>query len=396
MTPPVAVQVSANLANAQARAVLDFVAPACLDRTIGGYATDFRGDGTLADPHARNLVQQARYTHAFALAAIHDWYPDAAAYAIHGLDWLRNHQQDPINGGWWWDLDGTTPVDRRKYTYGQAFALFAASTAVSAGLPAEDLIAAATSAIETHLWLPDANLAIDETSEDWRTIDPYRGQNANMHLCEASLAAFEATADPTHLDRAETVARRVTQDLAAQSGGLLWEHYHTDWSIDLDYHKDTPRDLFKPWGVLTGHQFEWAKLLVQLDRHRATEWALPTAIAWFDLAVIHSWDAERGGFVYAYDLAGHDVDRERYHWVIAEAIGAAAALYGATGHDVYRRWMETCWGYAIARHVDPNLGGWWPAVDANGRRVELPFAKGKPDVYHPLGACLATLQALAD
>lgn len=394
MTPPPPIRVTPDFAESQARAVLDFVCPACRDTAIGGFATDFRGDGTIGDPRARNLVQQARYTHAFALAAIHGWHPDAAEYAAHGLEWLETRQRDPRHGGWWWELDGPDPVDRRKVSYGHAFVLLAAASALAAGLPARALLDHATEIIDRRLWLPDDLLVLDETNEDWTLVDPYRGQNANMHLCESSLAAFEATGETAHLDRAESIARRVTQDLASQTNDLLWEHYHTDWTVDLHYHRDNPRDLFKPWGVLSGHQLEWAKLLVQLDRHRATEWALPTAAAWFDHAVAHTWDADRGGFAYAYDLDGRVVDAERYHWVIAEGIGAAAALYGATGHDTYRHWMETCWGYAIARHVDAAIGGWWPAVDADGNFVELPFAKGKPDLYHPLGAALATIEAL--
>ena len=53
----------------------------------------------------------------------------------------------------------------------------------------------------------------------------HRGQNANMHACEAAIAAFEATQDEMFLQRALTIARRVTVELRSQTQGIIWEHY---------------------------------------------------------------------------------------------------------------------------------------------------------------------------
>ena len=47
---------------------------------------------------------------------------------------------------------------------------------------------------EKHFWEPAAELYGDEAKADW-TLLPYRGQNANMHACEALIAAFEADLD---------------------------------------------------------------------------------------------------------------------------------------------------------------------------------------------------------
>ena len=73
--------------------------------------------------------------------------------------------------------------------------------------------------MERHFWSEADGLYTDEISPDWQVVSPYRGQNANMHSCEAMLAAFEATGEAKYLDRAETLARRVTLDLAARPGG---------------------------------------------------------------------------------------------------------------------------------------------------------------------------------
>ena len=86
-------------------------------------------------------------------------------------------------------------------------------------------------------------------------MDQYRGQNANMHACEAALWAFEATGkiDP-YLNRARTLAHSVAKNLASKTiaieknsekshtfsskvQGFIWEHYDTKWNIDYEYNK---------------------------------------------------------------------------------------------------------------------------------------------------------------
>jgi mannose/cellobiose epimerase-like protein (N-acyl-D-glucosamine 2-epimerase family) len=248
--------------------------------------------------------------------------------------------------------------------------------------------------LEARFWIAADGLYADERSEDWRVLSPYRGQNANMHLVEALLAAHAATAEQRFLDRAEAVARRVAVDLAAQTGGLLWEHYDADWRADLAYNRDAPDDMFRPWGVLSGHLLEWAKLLVLLQRARPNGWALPVARRFFAEATGRAWDETHDGFLYSFALDGSIVDERKYHWVIAEAIGAAAALWVVTGDDGYRRWYDRCWAWALARQIDP-AGGWWPGLARDGTRLDLPFALGKPELYHPLGACLGPLEMLA-
>ena len=59
--------------------------------------------------------------------------------------------------------------------------------------------------MERRFWLPDHGLYADEATPDWQ-LQPYRGQNANMHATEACLAAYEATGERRFLDRAELVA----------------------------------------------------------------------------------------------------------------------------------------------------------------------------------------------
>ena len=104
--------------------------------------------------------------------------------------------------------------DGTNHCYGLAFVLLAHSHAADVGVPgAAQGIADTFELMERRFWLPEHGLYADEATPDW-ALSPYRGQNANMHMCEACLAAFEATGEARYLDRAESLIERFAFELA--------------------------------------------------------------------------------------------------------------------------------------------------------------------------------------
>jgi mannose/cellobiose epimerase-like protein (N-acyl-D-glucosamine 2-epimerase family) len=144
--------------------------------------------------------------------------------------------------------------------YGHAFVMLAAASCIRIGITsASTLLNDVYDFLEAYFWDPVAVAYMDERNASLDELSPYRGQNANMHICEALLAAWQATSDLKYLDRAEALANRFAFDLAAQSGGQIWEHYDADWQVDMDFNIDAPNDRYKPWGFQPGHQVEWCK-----------------------------------------------------------------------------------------------------------------------------------------
>ena len=118
-------------------------------------------------------------------------------------------------------LNGNKAVDQTNYTYGLAFVMLAYSSAIKMGLHDYKAALAETwDILEQRFWQPEAAIYADEASADWSVLSPYRGQNANMHACEACLAAYEATEDNKYLDKAYQLAQTVTVKLAAMSDGF--------------------------------------------------------------------------------------------------------------------------------------------------------------------------------
>jgi|AntRauMinimDraft_4_1070384.scaffolds.fasta_scaffold01071_4 mannose/cellobiose epimerase-like protein (N-acyl-D-glucosamine 2-epimerase family) len=325
--------------------------PDAVDAQDGGYRLLHPETGEYYTGDHRHLVATCRSIANFAAGAIADgpdWCLDAAE---HGLEFLESaHRADGHDGG---DSGSAThgyhlvvnadgePVDRTRSAYGQAFVLLAYARAADAGVDGAESGLAATVDLLDERFHDGTGCLRSDCDPDWSEREPYRGQNANMHACEAYLAAYEATGDEEYLDRASGIASRITVDLAAETDGLLWEHYTADWEHDFAYNADEPRHQFRPPGYQPGHHVEWAKFCALLDRYGADVPAALTAeggeggeggedgwygraIELFDTAVDLGWT--EGGFAYTVEADGEIIVGDRYGWTFAEGIGAAAAL----------------------------------------------------------------------
>jgi mannose/cellobiose epimerase-like protein (N-acyl-D-glucosamine 2-epimerase family) len=363
-----------------------FYHPRCID-PAGGFFHYFKDDGTIYDCRHRHLVSSTRFIFNYAMAAREFGRDDFLDVARHGLEYLRNVHRDPASGAYAWTILDGRRDDRTRHAYGMAFVLLAYSTALKAGIrEAATWIDETWALLEERFWDAQAGLYRDEADEHWQ-FSAYRGQNANMHLTEALIAAFEATSDTRYLDRALAVADAMTRRQAAQAGGLVWEHYDANWTIDWDYHRDDPKHLFRPWGFQPGHQTEWAKLLLTLDRYAPRDWLLPTATQLFDRAVVHSWDNEFGGLCYGFAPDGTVCDSDKYFWVQAESIAAAALLHERTRKPAHARDYDRLWAYSWAHFVDHEYGAWYRILDRENRRYsDEKSPAGKTD-YHTMGAC---------
>ena len=389
-----------NFLEAHIDQTMRFYHPRCVDPT-GGFFHFFKDDGTVYDATTRHLVSSTRFVFNYAMASRHFKQPEYLALVRHGLDFLRQVHRDPATGGYTWLLrwDGAskTVLDGDNHCYGLAFVLLAYSHAFAAGVAeAREYIDETFELMERHFWEPRQGLYADQASADWASLDPYRGQNANMHSCEALMAAYEATGDQRLLRRAETIAHNITVRQAASAGGRIWEHYDSQWQVDWEYNLHDKANLFRPWGYQPGHFTEWAKLLLILERHKThlaggSEWLLPRAVSLFDDALGHAWDAEFGGIAYGFDPQGKICDGDKYFWVQAESLAAAALLAARTREAKYLDWYDRIWNYSWQHMVDHQHGAWYRILGRDNRKLsDEKSPAGKTD-YHTMGACYEVL-----
>jgi len=382
---------------AQAVAMLDLFQNAMVNPNGGFFGLDNAGH-PLPAPQAqagvtRHLHETARMVHCFAIAHLLG-RPGADAVIDHGMDFLWMRHRDAINGGYFWGVDDRGPTDPLKQAYGHAFVLLAGASAKVAGHPdADRLIADVAAVLRTRFWDADAGAAREEFSADWQPISTYRGQNANMHLTEALMAAFEATGEAEFLGMAHSIARLIIGRHARAQGWRVAEHFDGNWQVDRDFAGDP---MFRPHGTTPGHALEWSRLLIQLWQlgGRRVDWLPDAAKRLFLTAVDHGWDHDTGGFYYTLGWDNQAECADRFWWPCAEGIGAAAVLASINDDPRFEAWYRRIWGFVDAHMIDHVHGGWFAELDSALRPVARVFT-GKPDLYHALQACLIPLMPLA-
>ncbi|MEC3889162.1 AGE family epimerase/isomerase [Xanthomonas campestris] len=370
-----------------------FYHPRAID-PAGGFFQYFRDDGSIYDAGHRHLVSSTRFVFNYAMAYREFGNADYLDAVRHGLAYLRNVHRNAATGGYAWTLRDGVVEDDMNHCYGVAFVLLAYSCGLKAGVDeARAWMDETWQLLEKHFWEPGFGLYRDEADAQFN-FTAYRGQNANMHMCEAMIAAYEASGEQRYLDRALLLADNMTRRQAAKADGLVWEHYDLQWNIDWDYNRDNPKHLFRPWGFQPGHQTEWAKLLMLLDRYAPADWLLPTAQHLFDVAVERSWDAQHGGLYYGFDPDGKVCDDDKYFWVQAESLAAAALLAQRSGEARYWQWYDKLWDYSWTHMIDHRYGAWYRILDADNRKYsDEKSPAGKTD-YHTMGACYEVLNVL--
>jgi len=392
--------------------ILNFYYPTCVDSVHGGFIAQLDAEtGDVYDADSKHVVATARFTtnfwRGFQLFD-RDWVKRAESVdprltpaelreqTRRGVDSLQTAFRDDAHGGFHWLLRGRTPVESRRVCYGHAFVLLALARGKQVSIPdAHDGFVDARTVMRDRFYETDSGLYHSEFDTTWSEAAAYRGQNASMHVCEALLASYEATGETALLARARRLGRRLCVELAEETDGRLWEHYTADWNHDFSYNRDTPADQFRPWGYQPGHHVEWAKLLAVLHRHltEPPRWLLSRAGELYEYAVESGWDDAHGGFYYTLADDGEPVVDDKYGWPVAEAIGAAAALYERTERDAYLADYDRFWRYA-ERTLTAPAGNWYERVSREG--VPYPTDEG-PTVepgYHPLGACFEALRSL--
>jgi mannose/cellobiose epimerase-like protein (N-acyl-D-glucosamine 2-epimerase family) len=373
--------------------LLRFAAPSAVTTGFGNLDTDGRVAPSQPTDFSE-LYVTSRMIYTYSLGALLG-RPGSATLVDHGLISLRDHFSDTVNGGWFSSVNAEGPVDRTKQAYAHAFVLLAAASATVVGRPGADSLL--REAMDVHLdkfWSEEEGMVLESWDEAWTQSETYRGVNANMHTVEAYLAVADATGDPAWRARALRILKRVF-GYAAEQKWRIPEHFSELWEPLPRFNEDDKAHPFRPFGATCGHALEWSRLALHARAAELTaggpsadvDWLLDGARALFDTAVADGWSVDGAdGFVYTTDFDGNSVVRERMHWVVTEAIGAAAALWNVTQEARYAEWYATWWDHAATYFLDGS-GSWIHELDPNNQ-PSFTVWKGKSDIYHSLQASL--------
>lgn len=372
---------------ARADDLFDFFEGRAVD-PAGGFRDLDAGGRPLPTP-VRGIHAAARMAHCFAIGTLLG-RPGAPEIVDHAMRFLWERHRDRAHGGFYWTVGADGPADASKQGYGHAFVLLAASSAMTIGHPlAAPMLAEASEVIEARFWEEEHGAIAEEFAPDWSPVPGYRGQNSNMHLTEALMAAFEATGERLYLDRANRIAERVIRTAAASVDWRLPEHFTEAWEIDRDYRGN---EMFRPSGTTPGHSLEWARLLLQLWclSSGRQDWIPDAAEALFRTAMERGWDTRHGGLFYTLDWEDAPDKRLKLWWPHCEGIGAAHFLNAHRPGGFHEASYRRLWGVVSAAFLDREVGGWHEERTEDFGPSATLFA-GKADIYHALQACLIPL-----
>ncbi|HLS26914.1 MAG TPA: AGE family epimerase/isomerase [Beutenbergiaceae bacterium] len=339
----------------------------------------------------RPLWLTCRMIHSYSLGVLLG-RPGAATMVDHGLTALAHHSHDAEYGGWYAAVGPQT--SEAKEAYAHAFVILAGASATAAGRPgAEKLLQQALEVSERHFWREAEGMVVESWDREFTTLEDYRGVNANMHTVEAYLTAADVTGEPVWLQRAARITAKVV-GFAREHRWRIPEHFDAGWHPLLDYNADQPAHPFRPAGATVGHWLEWSRLVLQVraalrQRGMGTpEWMVPAARDLFHTAVREGWAVDGAeGFLYTVAFDGTPLVRARMHWVLTEALAAAAALYRVEQDPEVAGWYQTWWEYAANHLIDEERGSWLHELDESNQPAATVWG-GKPDIYHALQATL--------
>ncbi len=248
--------------NGQANILFDLFDPVAINPAGGFFDLDSAGQPLASDNPVRPIHTTARAVHCYVIGSLLG-RPGSDRMVDHGMRYLWERHRDAQHGGYVWSLDDDGPKDATKQGYGHAFVLLAASSARLVGHPlAEQMLADVTELLNTRFWEDQHGAITEEFERDWTPMRGYRGQNSNMHLTEALMAAFEATGERAYLDKAERIADLIINRRARDCGFRVAEHFDEQWTVDRDY--KAVNEMFRPSGTTPGHWLEWSRLILQL------------------------------------------------------------------------------------------------------------------------------------
>ncbi len=378
--------------------ILPFWIEHTLDRQYGGFLGTIENDLRFHPGSRKGIVLNTRILWAFS--RVFRTYPESVylQLARRSFDYLVRHFFDPGHGGVYWTLDCTgSPLDTRKKTYAQAFAIYAlaeffeASENPSALQGAEhvfDLIeqkcldAFGGGYIESceRDWTPSVDQRLSDVD-----MDEKKSMNTHLHLLEAYAALVRAKREDNRARLRLRELIRIFMDRILDPRRRHFRLFFTgDWRCRSD------RTSF-------GHDIEGSWLLCEaadtlgdpILRKEVREAAVQMARA----VLLEARDSD-GAIFYEADPSGI-TDDNKHWWPQAEAVVGFLNACELSGEECFFDAAHTSWKFIEEKLVDRTNGEWFWQVSRQGvpdpSRYKVGQWKGP---YHNSRACMETMRRL--
>jgi mannose/cellobiose epimerase-like protein (N-acyl-D-glucosamine 2-epimerase family) len=328
-----------------------------IDHVNGGYVEQLDLSAQLLDPGFKRVRMICRQIYVFAHAHTMGW-EDGLALSRAGYEVLTQNAWQGDTAGWARRLsaDGTI-IDPTSDLYDNAFCLFALGWyyKVSGDPQALDWALRTLAFIDTQMRHPKDGFLHEKPSKG------HRQQNPHMHLLEALIVCFEASAD----GRFEAMAREVV--------ALFQTRFYDPVSQTLTEFFD--EDLGRVAGLdgrITepGHQFEWVWILANAKRLFGVEVG-EQARGLIATSERHGVDPVTHVTYNRVRNDGVAADKGSRTWPNTERLKAAVAAFEMFGTDPRPVLAQSCDVLLNRFLAVPVAGTWMDAFDSHGEAVAV-------------------------
>ncbi|MDR2825052.1 MAG: AGE family epimerase/isomerase [Prevotellaceae bacterium] len=374
--------------------ILPFWTNKMIDNQHGGFFGRIDGNNIVYPQANKGAVLNARILWTFAAAYRTFQNPDYLRIAQRAFDYIQNYFIDRENGGIFWELDCTgKPVNTKKQTYAQGFALYGFSEFYRATGNKESLKLAIEffDVIEkqkdtiyggyfeafTRDWMPIDDMRLSEKDENEK-----KTMNTHLHVLEPYTNLLRIWKNDALKFAQRDMITLFVEKILDKKTHHLNLFFGEDWEL-------------KSRAVSFGHDKEAAWLLFEAAEVLGNE-DLLEKVKKLSLKIA---DAACEGLQVdgsmAYELTDKYLDTEKHWWVQAETVVGLMYAYKNSGENEYFEKALKTWQYIKNQIIDAKNDEWiWsrlPDGSINRKDDKAGFWKCP---YHNSRMCLEIIELL--
>ncbi len=378
--------------------ILPFWLAHARDQKLGGFHGEIDNELAVNPAAPRGLLLTARILWTFSAAYRRYQDPAYLEMARWAYADLTGHFLDREHGGFYWSLNADlSPLETRKQTYGQVFAIYGLSEYARATgeTAARDLAIQTYQLLNKHTHDRQLGGFLETATRDWcrpaqwdahiMGVPTAKSQNTNLHVMEAFTALLRIWPD-------DSIRQSLREMIEIMLERILDpQTHHLVLFLDQDW---------RPQGdsISYGHDIEVSWLLVEaaevLGEPDLLARVRRESVAIAEATLASGVDPADGGIFNEGNPAGV-TDRSKDWWPQAEAVVGFLNAYQLTGETRYFQASQRTWAFIETRLCDRVHGEWfWSADPSPTRRARHPKAGFWKCPYHNARACLELIERL--
>jgi len=369
------------------------------DEEHGGFYGAITNDLQVHNQVPRSAILCARILWTYSAAYRLFGKAEYLEMAQRAYDYLTGVMWDKPYGGVYWMVDYLgEPVNDRKHSYAQAFAIYGLSEYYRATRENESLQFAQElfNQLEAHAYDPTFKGYVEGCNREW-------GALADMRLSDKEINCRKSMNTLLHIMEAYTNLLRVWDDENLRTRLRELIEVFLEHVIDPQTHHfklffDDRWSSLKNDVVSYGHDIEGSWLLVEaaeaLGEPDLSLKVKSTAVAMAQAVYNEGLDGDGSLF---YEASLNELEStDKHWWVQAEAVVGFYNAYQISGQAQFSQAALRCWKYIEDKFIDREHGDWFKVLNRQGIPYPNRYKVGPWECpYHHSRVCFEMIQRLS-